>query len=134
MSPQLIANRLRRMPTAIYAITAVAFAMGFYLLGAGIAIWLGVAHHPPHVASAPFGIGIGLTHLVLGYFVYRATPGARPFVAALPALNYLAEYSFSPISSSLQDWELAAIVVTALLLALLLFLPTKAQQWFTGKL
>lgn len=134
MSPQLIADRLSRMPTAIYAVTAVAFAMGFYLLGAGIAIWLGAAHQLPHVASAPFGIGIGLTHLVLGYFVYRATPAVRPFVAALPVLNYLAEYGFVPISSSLQDWELAAIVVTALLLAFLLFLPTKAQRWFTGNL
>ncbi|WP_428380854.1 hypothetical protein [Nevskia ramosa] len=122
------------MPTTIYAITAVAFAMGFYLLGAGIAILLGVAHQPPHVASAPFGIGIGLVHLVLGYFVYPAAPGVRPFVAALPALNYLAEYGFATISSSLQDWELAAIVSTALLIAFLLFLPTKTRRWFTGNL
>jgi hypothetical protein len=130
MTPQQIADRLSLMPTAIYAITGVAFSMGVYLLCGGVAIWFGAVNHLPHIDSAVFGVGIGLTHLTLGYFVYSANSMVRPFLAALPTLNYMSEYSFAPFTSPIQQWELAAIVVTTVLLVYLLFLPTKTQQWF----
>lgn len=65
-------------------------------------------------------------------FISRGTLRVRPFVAALPVLNYLAQYSFSPISSSLQDWELAAIVLTALFLAVSLFFSDEGKSVVYG--